>query len=108
MKVFESVWTELLVLRYDVGYYKTIDDYSANSWPIVGRFKCHNRIAGCYLIPIAGRTKSGIKFFSWTQCFSIYLEHRGIVEGWAFQQRDGTRDKFVDYWRNIFRKLEMI
>ncbi len=63
MRGFEAVWTDLSMLRYDVHYCETIDDYSAISWTIIGRFKCHNKIEGCYLFLIAWRTKSGIKLF---------------------------------------------
>ena len=51
-------------------YCESMDDYSAVAWPIIGRLKAHDGIAGCYMIPIAGTTKnSGIKFFAWTQRF---------------------------------------
>ena len=108
MRGFEVVWTDLAALRYDVGYCKEVDDYSAISWPIVGRFKAHNGIAGCYMIPIAGTTNSGIKMFSWTQRFLIHMAEQGFVDGWAFRRPDGTRAKASDYRNNIFRKLEII
>ena len=86
------------------------EDYSASaiSWPIVGRFKAHGGVAGCYMIPIAGTTNSGIKFFEWTQRFVMCLAKEGISEGWAFQSRDGTRAKAAEYRDNIFSKLEII
>ncbi len=61
---FGAILTELSVLRYDVGYCEFIEDHSAISWPILGRFTCHNGITGCYMIPITCRTKSGIEFSS--------------------------------------------
>ena len=66
MRGFEAVWTDLAALRYDVEYCESMEDYSAVSWPIVGRFKAHDGRAGCYMIPIAGTTDSGITFFTWT------------------------------------------
>ena len=63
MRGYEALWTDLATLRYDLVYCESIEDYSAVAWPIVGRFKAHNGIAGCYLIPIAETTDSGITFF---------------------------------------------
>ena len=81
---------------------------SAVAWPIVGRFKAHGGQAGCYMIPIAGTTDSGICFFEWTQRFVRKLARHGIVTGWAFQRPDGSRAKAADYRNNIFSKLEII
>ena len=108
MRGFEAVWTDLAALRYDVGYCEDMDDYSAVSWPIVGRFKAHHGMAGCYMIPIAGTTQSGIRFFSWTQRFIVHLGRKGLVNGWAFQRADGRRAVAGDYRRNIFSRLEAI
>ncbi len=38
-------------------------------------------------------TKSGIEYFRWTHHFIIHLEHKEIVENWAFQRRDDTKAK---------------
>ena len=108
MRGFEAVWTDLAALRYDVEYCESMDDYSAISWPIVGRFKAHHGMAGCYMIPIAGKTASGIEFFKWTQRFIIHLDRKGITDGWAFRNLDGTRAKAASYRNNIFAKLEII
>ena len=108
MRGYEAVWTDLSALKYDVDYCESLGDYSAISWPIVGRFKSHAGIAGCYMIPIAGTTDSGITFFKWTQRFIIALTRAGIHEGWAFQRANGTRAKASDYQENIFSKLEII
>ena len=81
MRGFEVVWTDLAALRYDVEYCEDIDDYSAVSWPIVGRFKAHGGIAGCYMIPIAGTTDSGVQMFVWTQRFLIHMAELGYVDG---------------------------
>ena len=78
------------------------------SWPIVGRFKAHDGIAGYYMIPIAGTTASGIKFFRWTQRFIRILSKAGHHDGWAFKRPDGTRAKASDYRKNLFTKLEII
>ena len=108
MRGYEAVWTDLAALRYDVAYCEEMDDYDAIAWPIVGRFKSHDGIAGCYMIPIAGTTDSGITFFTWTQRFIRKLGAAGRVDGWAFQRADGTRAKASDYRENIFSRLETI
>ncbi len=33
---FVVVWTDLAALRYDIGYCKDIEDYSAIAWTVVG------------------------------------------------------------------------
>ena len=48
MRGYEAVWTDLATLRYDLMYCESLEDFSAVAWPIVGRFKAHNGIAGCY------------------------------------------------------------
>ena len=108
MRGYEAVWTDLAALTYDVTYCEDIGDLSAVSWPIVGRFKAHGGVAGCYMIPIAGTTDSGIRFFEWTQRFLGYLGREGKTEGWAFQRPNGTRALAADYRDNIFGKLEVI
>ena len=106
MRGFEAVWTDLATLRYDLLYCESIEDYSAVAWPIVGRFKAHDGVAGCYMIPIAGTTDSGIRFFRWAQRFVNIISKDGRVDGWAFQRKDGSRAMASDYRRNIFSKLE--
>jgi len=96
----------LATLRYDLLYCESIEDYSAVAWPIVGRFKAHDGVAGCYMIPIAGTTDSGIRFFRWAQRFVNIISKDGRVDGWAFQRKDGSRAMASDYRRNIFSKLE--
>jgi hypothetical protein len=70
-------------------------------WPIVGRFKAHDGQLGCYMIPIAGTTNSGIRFFEWTQRFVCHLAMDGHCEGWAFKHKDGTRAKTAQYMEDI-------
>ena len=108
MRGYEAVWTDLAGLRYDVNYCESMDDYSAVSWPIVGRFKAHHGVTGCYMIPIAGTTTSGITFFTWTQRFICRLGREGRVDGWAFRRPNGIRALAGDYRNNIFSKLETI
>ena len=108
MRGFEAVWTDLAALCYEVEYCERADDESGVAWPIVGRFKSHHGRVGCYMIPIAGTTDSGIKFFRWTQRFVVRLAMEGREDGWAFQRADGTRAKAGDYWANIAAKLELI
>jgi hypothetical protein len=108
MRGFEVMWTDLAALRYDLDYCKDSGDLSAVSWPIVGRFKSHNGILGCYMIPIAGKTKSGINFFRWMQRFVGRLAQLGRTDGWAFQRSDGTRAKAAEYMEDIYQRLEHI
>ena len=105
---YEAVWTDLAALRYDIAYCESQGDESAVAWPVVGRFKCEHGIAGCYMIPIAGTTNSGIKFFRWTQRFINKLGMKGRYDGWAFLRPDGSRAKAADYREDIFSKLETI
>ena len=69
MQGYEVVWTDLAALACDLEHCTEHDDYSAVSWPVVGHFKARYGIADCYMIPIAGKTKSGIEFFKWTKRF---------------------------------------
>jgi len=108
MRGFEVVWTDLKALRYDLEYCKARNDERGVSWPIIGRFKARHGILDCYMIPIAGRTKSGIRFFQWTLRFVERLEVEGFVEGWAFRRPNGDRAKAADYRDNIFTKLEKL
>lgn len=108
MRGYEAMWTDLGALRYDVEYCESLDDYGAIAWPIVGRFKAHGGVAGCYMIPIAGTTNSGIMFFRWTQRFIRLLAIHGITAGWAFRRPNGARAVASDYWADIGSKLEEI
>lgn len=108
MRGYEAVWTDLAALKYDVEFCEEAEDYSAIAWPIVGRFKAHGNKPGCYMIPIAGTTKSGIQFFTWTQRFLSKLSMEGRTDGWAFERADGSRATASDYKRNIFSRLEVI
>jgi hypothetical protein len=69
MRGFEVVWTNLASLRYDVSYCEAAEDDTAVSRPIVGQFKAWHGVLACYMIPIAGVTRLGIQFFTWTQRF---------------------------------------
>ncbi len=101
------MWTDLGALRYDVECCEECDDYLAVSWPVTGRFKNHKGEWGCYCIPIAGVTGSGVRVFDWTQRFLKRLKMIGRVDGWAFRKDDGKRRAHAgDYADNIFLKLE--
>jgi hypothetical protein len=106
MRGYEVVWTDLGALNYDLDYCKSLKDESAVAWPVVGRFKARGGVADCYMVPIAGTTKSGMKFLQWTQRFADGLARAGKVSGWAFMRPDGTRALAADYKDNIFSKLE--
>jgi hypothetical protein len=108
MRGFEVMWTDLAALIYDLEYCEDCGDMSVVSWPIVGRFKSHNGLLGCYMIPIAGKTKSGINFFRWTQRFVGRLVSMGRRDGWAFQRADGTRAKAMEYMEDIYQRLENV
>ena len=108
MRGFEVMWTDLAALRYDLQYCEDVGDYSAVSWPVVGRFKAHDGKLGCYMIPIAGETRSGIRFFDWTQRFVGRLAIDGYCDGWAFKRPDGSRAKASDYMEDIYQRLEDI
>ncbi len=106
------MWTDLEALRYDLLHCENEDDETAIAWPIVGRFKANNGIAGCYMIPIAGLTNSGIPFFKWTQRFVRRLAKEGAFSGWAFRRdysvEGNAKAKASDYRNSIFTKLEVI
>lgn len=108
MRGYEVVWTDLAALRYDMKYAEEREDLSGIAWPIVGRFKARGGVLDCYLVPIAGVTKSGIQFFTWAKRFVDRLEAEGETEGWAFKRPDGSRAKASDYRTNIFKKLEKL
>ena len=108
MRGYEAVWTDLSGLRYDISYMEDTDDEEGVGWPIVGRFKAEGGAAGNHIVPIAGTTKSGIKFFRWTQRFVRRLEEEGFIDGWAFRREDGSRAKASDYRSSIFERLEEI
>jgi hypothetical protein len=108
MQGFEVVWTNLAALCYDMSYCEAAEDETAVSWPIVGGFKARHGVLDCYMIPIAGVTRSGIQFFVWTQRFIRRLAREGFEDGWAFRRMDGSRAKASDYQNNIFCKLEII
>jgi len=108
MRGFEVVWTDLGALRYDLQFSKSRNDKRGVSWPIVNRFKARHGVLDCYIIPIAGKTRSGIQFFTWTQRFVKRLELEGMTDGWAFRRPYRDRAKAGDYRNNIFTKLEKI
>jgi len=108
MRGYEVVWTDLGALRYDLQYCEDLGDYSAISWPVVGRFKARGGVADCYMVPIAGETRSGIRFFEWTRRFVVRMAREGYFEGWAFRREDGRRAVAGDYREDIFTKLEKI
>jgi len=103
---YETVWTDLAALRYDVAYSEDLVDPDV-AWPVTGRFKNEHGVWGHYYIPIAGVTGSGVRVFEWTQRFIRRLEMAGRFDGWAFRKADGkTRAKAHDYSDFIFSKLE--
>ena len=108
MRGFEVMWTDLAALRYDLGFCEDNHDFSAIAWPVVGRFKAHDGQLGCYIIPIAGTTNSGITFFKWTQRFVGRLAMDGHCQGWAFKNQDGTRAKASQFMEDIYQRLETI
>ena len=106
---YETVWTDLGALRYDVHFSEEKDDYSAVIWPVTGHFKNDKGKWNHYMIPIAGVTKSGVQVFEWTQRVIKRLEMVGRVEGWLFRADNGVdRALASDYAENIYDKLETL
>lgn len=106
---FETVWTDLGALRYDVRQCEEVEDFEAVSWPVTGRFKNEHGAWGHYFIPIAGVTGSGVRIFEWTQHFIRRLEIAHRTEGWAFRDENGVhRAKAMDYADDIFSKLQWL
>jgi len=104
---FETVWTDLGALVYDLEYCEEREDFSAVSWPVTGRFKNQHGMWGHYYIPIAGLTGSGLQVFRWTQRFVIMLRKYNRTTGWAFRKEDNTtRATASDYAEEIYGKLE--
>ncbi len=91
-----------------MAYCEASEDETAVSWPIAGRFKACHGVLDCYMIHIAGTTRSGIQFFTWTQHFIRWLAVEGFEDGWAFRRLNSSRAKATDCQGNIFRKLKII
>jgi hypothetical protein len=106
---YETVWTDLGALRYDMEFCEDSDDTSAVAWPVTGRFKNEHGAWNTYMIPITGVTGSGIRVFDWTQRIIRRMELIGRVDGWLFR-KSNNRDKAVagDYAENIYSKLEVL
>jgi hypothetical protein len=82
---YETVWTDLGALRYDIRHFKEVDDYSAVAWPVTGRFKNERGSWNHYMIPITGITGSGVRVFEWAQRAVWRLELIGRRDGWVPQ-----------------------
>lgn len=80
LRGYEVMWTDLAALIYDILYCEITGDSSAVAWPVVGRFKARGGVADCYMVPIAGLTRSGIMFFTWTRRFVGILARLGICQ----------------------------
>jgi hypothetical protein len=87
---YETVWTDLGALQYDVHFSEEKDDYCAVIWPVTGRFKNDKGSWNHYMIPIAGVTRSGVRVFEWTQRVIKRLELIGRVDGWLFRAENGA------------------
>ena len=108
-RVYETVWTDLGALRYDINYCEEKDDFSAVSWPVIGRFKNEHGMWSHYMIPIAGTTGSGVRVFDWTQHVIKRLEMVGRMDGWLFRKSNGIQKAVAgDCADNIFSKLERL
>jgi hypothetical protein len=106
---YETVWTDLGALRYDVYFSEEKDDYSAVIWPVTGRFKNEKGGWNHYMIPIAGVTRSSVQVFEWTQRVIKRLVLVGQVDGWLFWADNGVDRAFAsDYAENIYNKLETL
>jgi hypothetical protein len=106
---YETVWTDLGALRYDLEYCEDQEDFQAVAWPVTGRFKGEHGSWNHYIIPIAGTTGSGIRMFEWTQQAIKRLELAGRIDGWMFRKPNGIdRALAGDYAENIYSKLEVL
>ena len=100
---YETVWTDLGALRYDLQYCEDKEDFSAVAWPVTGRFKNEHGLWNHYIIPIAVVTGSGIRVFEWTQRGVMRIEMEGRGDGWMFRKSNGIdRALAVDYSNNIY------
>ena len=108
MRGYEAVQTDLGALRYDAAHYLNRKDKAAVAWPILGRFKAWDGVFDCFMIPIAGTARLGIKFFLWTQRFLGRLATEGYEDGWAFKRPIDDQVKAGDYQDNTSTKLEKI
>jgi hypothetical protein len=106
---YETVWTDLGALRYDIEFCEESGDESAVAWPVTGRFKNEHGAWNCYIIPIAGVTGSGIRVFEWTQRMIKRASLVGRVDGWLFRKGNGVERALAsDYAENIYQKLEKL
>jgi hypothetical protein len=104
---YETVWTDLGALRYDLEFCEDNADESAVAWPVTGRFKNERGAWNHYMIPIAGVTGSGIRVFEWAQRTVRRLSLIDRVDGWLFRKKNGVdRATASDYANNIYSKLE--
>ncbi len=101
------VWTDIAALRYNIGYCKDIKDYSVISWPVVGRVNAHDGIAGCYMIPVSGKTNTVIEMFLWAQRFLINMGTLGYEDGWAFCEWMVLRPKPANIVRTFLRSWKL-
>lgn len=102
------MWMDLATLRYDINYCQEKEDHPVLAWPIMGQFKLQDGQLGCYMIPVAGKTKLGIAFFQWTTRFVTGLSMESHSNTWAFNQVDGSRAKALDYVNNLYQPSETI
>ena len=72
---------DLGALRYDAAHYLNHEDEYAVAWHITGRFKAQDGVLYCFMISIAGTTRSGIKFFLWTHWLLGRLATEGYEDG---------------------------
>jgi hypothetical protein len=59
----------------------------------------------CLLLLIAAKTRSGIKVMLWTNQLVEFLEHQGIITGWAFANDEGQQLQMSDLEGFLFGLL---
>ena len=75
--------------------------------PLLGRFKGETGL-NYHLIPVAGKTKSGIDNRYWMDAFLGTLRDTGESRGWAFKTQDGKRMKQADLQVDFFALMDEV
>lgn len=61
---FETVWTDLAALRYDVQFCEETDDFTAVAWPVTGRFKMRRVCGDITTYPLPASQALGFRYLT--------------------------------------------
>ena len=75
--------------------------------PLLGRFKGETGL-NYHLIPIAGKTKTGIKNRYWMDALVKITRETGESNGWAFKREDGTKMKQADLQNDFYALMDEV